>query len=230
MIVNKVINNKKTCFEIGNAYNFEKLSESQSQFEDSLAITITNDDKNEKLKLLVILSPIFIASFDNGNTKLEFLKKTIENSAYPYGLYPNFFNNFNKDKYFDDYKDWNKNSINSIKEDIILNEDGTIDFYINPLPDSYLLSLIAMIDCLIEDDSNRKDLLKYFDKMRDDIVINGRRSILANGIEAFYLNKYVVVWMLELIDFIKNNNPSKAPYLKAIEDAVNKLKTPTNYR
>lgn len=227
MIVNKVINNKKTCYEIGDAYNFEKISENQSQFEDSFAINITNDDKNEKLKLLVILSPIFIASFDNGNTKLEFLKKTIEKSSYPYGLYPNFFHNFSKDQYFFEYNNWDKNSI---KEDIILNEDGTIDFYINPLPDSYLLSLIAMIDCLIEDDSNRKVLLKYFDKMRNDIVINGRRSILANGIEAFYLNKYVVVWMLELIDFIKNNNPSKAPYLKAIEDAVNKLKTPRNYR
>lgn len=226
MIVNKIINNKKTCYEIGSAYSFEKLYESQSQFEDSFAIKITNDDKNEKLKLFVILSPIFIASFDKGNTKLEFLKKTIENSSYPYGLYPKFFDNFRKDQYFADYKDWGKNSI---KEDIILNEDGTIDFYINPLPDSYLLSLIAIIDCLIEDESNRKGLLKYFDKMRDDIVINGRRSILANGIEAFYLNKYVVVWMLELIDFIKNNNPLQAPYLKAIEDAVNKLKTPRNY-
>ena len=227
MIVNKVINNKKTCSETENGYSFEKLYESHSQFEDSFAINITNDDKNDKLKLLVILSPIFIASFDNGNTKLEFLKKTIEKSSYPYGLYPNFFDNFSKELYFAEYKNWAKYSI---KEDIILNEDGTLDFYINPLPDSYLLSLIAMIDCLIEDDSNRKVLLKYFDKMRNDIVINGRRSILANGIEAFYLNKYVVVWMLELIDFIKNNNPSKAPYLKAIEDAVNKLKTPRNYR
>lgn len=225
MIVNKVINNKKTCFKIGNSYNFEKASESKIQFEDHFSINIANDDKNEKLKLLVILSPIFISSFDNGNTKLEFLKKTIQNSAYPYGLYPKFFDNFNKDQYFADYKDWDKNSI---KEDIILNEDGTIDFYINPIPDSYLLSLIAMIYCLIEDDDNRKDLLKYFAKIRDDIVINGRRSILANGIQAFYLNKYVVVWMLELIDFVKEKNPSSKSYLKAIEEAVNKLKTPAN--
>ena len=227
MIVNKVINNKKTCFEIGNDYTFEKLSESQSQFEDSFVIKINNDDKNEKLKLLVILSPIFIASFDNGSSKLEFLKKTMENSSYPYGLYPSFFDNFSKDQYFAQYKNWDKCSL---KEDIILNEDGSIDFYINPLPEPYLVSLIAMIDCLIENNSNRKDLLKYFDKMRDDIVINGRRSILANGIQAFYLNKYVVVWMLELIDFIKNKNPDKAPYLKAIEDAVNELKTPRNFR
>lgn len=227
MIINKVINNKKTCFIIGNDYIFEKISEKEIQFEDSFSINITNDDENEKLRLLVILSPIFIASFDNGSSKLEFLKKTIENSSYPYGLYPNFFDNFSKDSYFAEYKHWDKKSI---KEDIILNHDGTIDFYINPISDSYLLSLIAMIDSLIEDDANRKDLLKYFDKMRDDIVINGRRSILANGIQAFYLNKYVVVWMLELIDFIKNNNPSQAPYLKAIENAVNELKTPRNFR
>ena len=83
-----------------------------------------------------------------------------------------------------------------------------------------------MVDNLILDDKNRKELLKYFDKMRDDIVINGRRSILANGIQAFYLNKYVVVRMLELIDFIKKSNPKSNPYLKAIEDLVNKLKTP----
>lgn len=225
MIVNKFVNNKKTCFEVGNDYNLEKISEKEMQFEDSFSISIINDDQNEKLKLLVILSPIFIASFDNGNSKLEFLKKTIENSSFPYGLYPNFFDNFNKDQYFADYKDWDKNSI---KEDIILNENGTIDFYINPISNYYLISLLAMIDCLIEDDSNRKELLQYFAKMRDDIVINGRRSILANGIQAFYLNKYVVVWMIELIDFIKNNNPNKALYLKTIEDAVSKLKTPRN--
>lgn len=225
MIVNKFVNNKKTCFKVGNDYNLEKITEKEMQFEDSFSISIINDDQNEKLKLLVILSPIFIASFDNGNSKLEFLKKTIENSSYPYGLYPNFFDNFNKDQYFADYKDWDKNSI---KEDIILNKDGTIDFYINPIPNPYLLSLISMINCLIEDDSNRKEILQYFAKMRDDIVINGRRSILANGIQAFYLNKYVVVRMIELIDFIKNNNPNKALYLKPIEDAVNKLKTPRN--
>lgn len=226
MIVSKFENNKKTCFEIDNDYILRKISEEERQFDDSFSISITNDDMNEKLKLLVILSPIFIASFDNGSSELEFLKKTIEKSAYPYGLYPYFFENFDKDKYLTEYKDWDRIFI---REDIVLNEDGSIDFYINPLPDSYLLSLIAMIDSLIENDSNRKDMLKYFAKMRDDIVINGRRSILANGIEAFYLNKYVVVRMLELIDLIKNKNPNKASYLEAIEKAINKLKTPRNF-
>lgn len=226
MIVSKFENNKKTCFEIDNDYILRKISEEERQFDDSFSISITNDDKNEKLKLLVILSPIFIASFDNGSSELEFLKKTIEKSAYPYALYPYFFENFDKDKYLTEYKDWDRIFI---REDIVLNEDGSIDFYINPLPDSYLLSLIAMIDSLIENDSNRKDMLKYFAKMRDDIVINGRRSILANGIEAFYLNKYVVVWMIELIDLIKNKNPNKASYLEAIEKAINKLKTPRNF-
>ncbi len=35
-----------------------------------------NDKKNTRLKLLVTLSPIFIACFDNGNYELEFLKKS----------------------------------------------------------------------------------------------------------------------------------------------------------
>lgn len=226
MILTKYKNGQKTSYLITNSYNFKMQSQSQSQIEDCFSLSIVNDPTKEKLKLLVILSPILIASFDNGTYKLEFLKKIIEKSAYPYGLYPNFFEDFSKDKYLSEYKDWDRTYI---REDIILNEDGRIDFYINPLPDSYLLSLIAMIDSLIENDSNRKDLLKYFAKMRDDIVINGRRSILANGIEAFYLNKYVVVWMLELIDLIKNKNPNKAFYLEAIEEAVNKLRTPRNF-
>ena len=83
-----------------------------------------------------------------------------------------------------------------------------------------------MIDSLIEDKNNRKNLLKYFDKMRDDIVINGRRSIIANGIQAFYLNKYVVVWIIDLINFIKENNPDSYKYLQAIFDLINNLKTP----
>ncbi len=83
-----------------------------------------------------------------------------------------------------------------------------------------------MVDALIEDDSNRQMLLQYFDQMRDDIVINGRRSILANGIQAFYLNKYLVVWMLDLINFIKENDPDSYKYLQAIFDLINNLKTP----
>lgn len=227
MILTKFKNCKKTSLQIIDSYTFEKIGQSESQIDGWFSISLINDSRNEKLKLLVILSPIFIAGFDKGSFELEFLKNTIEKSSYPYGLYPNFFEDFNKDRYFEEYKDWDKDSI---REDIILNKDGRIDFYINPLQDSFLISLIVMVDTLIEDDSNREELLKYFDKMRNDIVINGRRSIIANGIEAFYLNKYVVVWMLELINFIKNNNPDKGPYLKAIEEAVNKLKTPRNFK
>ena len=50
-------------------------------------LVFPNDEKNNNLKLLVILSPIFIASFDSGKEDLEFLNKTIENSKFPYGLY-----------------------------------------------------------------------------------------------------------------------------------------------
>ena len=83
-----------------------------------------------------------------------------------------------------------------------------------------------MVDSLIEDDKNRKTLLKFFAKMRNDIVINGRRSILANGIQAFYLNKYVVVWALELFDFIKENKTDTSKFLEPIYDLTNNLKTP----
>lgn len=223
MILTKFENGKKTSFQIANDYGFEKISESESQIEDTFSLSLANDLDNEKLRLLVILSPIFIAAFDNGTQELEFLKTTIENSSFPYGLYPNFFKNFDPNKYFEVYKAQDNKKI---REDIILSPKSTIDFYFNPLEDSFLKSLIAMIDCLIEDVENRKNLLKYFANMRDDIVINGRRSILANGIQAFYLNKYVVVRMLELIDLIKTKKPDASRFLGPIYDLVSNLKTP----
>ena len=186
MILTKFKHGKKTSYQITDSYTFEKIGQVDSQIEDWFSISVMNDLKSEKLKLLVILSPILIACFDKGSFELEFLKKTIEKSSFPYGLYPNFFKDLNKDKYFYHYKDWDKDSI---CEDIILNKDGRIDFYINPLPGSYLRALVVMVDTLIEDYSNRKELLKYFDKMRDDIVIEGRRWIIANGIEACQPNK-----------------------------------------
>lgn len=227
MILTKFENGKKITYQVTDSYGFEQISQNQSQFEDCLCLEIENDSENEKLRLLVILSPIFIAAFDNGNVELEFLKKTIENSSYPFALYPDFFGNFNKGQYFKAYE--NKDE-GKITEDIILREDKIIEFYFNSLPEVYLKSLLAMVDGLIEDDSNRRNLLQYFDQMRDDIVINGRRSILANGIQAFYLNKYVVVWMLDLFTFIKENKADVLPYLNPIMDLVNDLKTPANIK
>ena len=227
MILTKFENDKKITYQVTDSYGFEQISQNQSQFEDCLCLEIENDSENEKLRLLVILSPIFIAAFDNGNVELEFLKKTIENSSYPFALYPDFFGNFNKGQYFKAYE--NKDE-GKITEDIILREDKIIEFYFNSLPEVYLKSLLAMVDGLIEDDSNRRNLLQYFDQMRDDIVINGRRSILANGIQAFYLNKYVVVWMLDLFTFIKENKADVLPYLNPIMDLVNDLKTPANIK
>lgn len=223
MILSKFEKGKKTSFEISDGYDFKKYSESESKIENVFSLSLTNDVDDEKLRLLVILSPIFIAAFDNGSYELEFLKKTIENSAYPYGLYPNFFENFDKIQYLKAYEDSNKQIVT---EDIRLREDNTIDFYFNPIKDSYLKSLVVMVDSLIEDDKNRKTLLKFFAKMRNDIVINGRRSILANGIQAFYLNKYVVVWALELFDFIKENKTDTSKFLEPIYDLTNNLKTP----
>lgn len=223
MILNKFEYGKKISYQVNNNYNLEEISQNKSEIKNCFSIKIVNDNDNEKLKLLVILSPIFISTFDNGNYELEFLRETIENSSYPFALYPNFFESFNKCQYFKDYRG---NDNENITEDIILREDKAIEFYFNSLPEIYLKSLLAMVDALIEDDSNRQMLLQYFEQMRDDIVINGRRSILANGIQAFYLNKYVVVWMLDLINFIKENDPDSYKYLQPIFDLINNLKTP----
>lgn len=227
MILTKFENGKKITYQVIDGYGFEQISQNQSQFEDCFCLEIENDPEDEKLKLLVILSPIFIAAFDNGNVELEFLKKTIENSSYPFALYPDFFGNFDKDQYFKAYEDKDEGKIT---EDIILREDKIIEFYFNSLPEAYLKSLLAMVDGLIEDDSNRRNLLQYFDQMRDDIVINGRRSILANGIQAFYLNKYVVVWMLDLYAFIQKNKADVSSFLDPIMNLVNSLKTPANIK
>lgn len=223
MILNKFKHGKKISYQVNDDYNLEEISQNSSKIKNCFSLTIVNDNDNEKLKLLVILSPIFISAFDNGNYELEFLKNIIENSQYPFALYPSFFNNFDIKNYLAVYKNRDKTILT---EDIILNTDNTIDFYFNTLENKYLISLLSMIDSLIEDKDNRKNLLKYFDKMRDDIVINGRRSIIANGIQAFYLNKYVVVWMIDLINFIKENNPDSYKYLQAIFDLINNLKTP----
>lgn len=227
MILTKFENGKKITYQVIDGYGFEQISQNQSQFEDCFCLEIENDPEDEKLKLLVILSPIFIAAFDNGNVELEFLKKNIENSSYPFALYPNFFGNFDKGQYFKAYEDKDEGKIT---EDIILRENKIIEFYFNSLPEAYLKSLLAMVDGLIEDDSNRHNLLQYFDQMRDDIVINGRRSILANGIQAFYLNKYVVVWMLDLFAFIQKNKADVSSFLNPIMDLVNDLKTPANIK
>ena len=227
MILTKFENGKKISYQVTGEYGFKEISQYQSQFEDCFCLEIENDPDDEKLKLLVILSPIFIAAFDNGNVELEFLKKTIENSSYPFALYPDFFGNFDKDQYFKAYEDKDEGKIT---EDIILRENKIIEFYFNSLPEAYLKSLLTMVDGLIEDDSNRRNLLQYFDQMRDDIVINGRRSILANGIQAFYLNKYVVVWMLDLFSFIQKNKADVSSFLDPIMDLVNSLKTPANIK
>lgn len=178
-----------------------------------------NDKKNTRLKLLVTLSPIFIACFDNGNYELEFLKKTIENSNFPYAIYPNYFEEFNKEKYFKAYKDVIP------KEDIILNSDDTIDFYINPMDEIYVLALKSLIEGLIINNKANIYWTNYFKNIRNDIVINGRRSIIANGIQGFYLNKYVLVWMIDLCHYIKINTPSLYKDVSTIYELSSNLKT-----
>ncbi|WP_296114570.1 hypothetical protein [uncultured Anaerococcus sp.] len=227
MIVSKYEAGLKTRYEVSKSYDLKKISETRVNFESVYSLSLKNDRDYEKLKLLAILSPILIASFDNGNIRLNFLEETIKKSTYPYGLYPNIFDNFRIGEYLKAYESLKRDEY---KEDIILREDMTLDFYFNPMPDPLLKSLVVMIDTLVEDYENRKILLNYFNKMRDDIVRNGRRSIMANGIQAFYLNKYIVVWMLDLIDFINKKNPGVSSLLDPIEDLVNNLKTPADIK
>lgn len=171
---------------------------------------------------MVTLSPIFIASFDSGKNELEYLNKTIEKSKFTYGLYPNFFSNFDIDDYKKAYEDY------EVEEDIYLNEQNNIEFRINPLDHSYLNSLIALIEGIILDEKSNEHFTKYFDQMRDDIVRNGRRSILANSIQGFYLSKYVVVWMLDLCQYVIDNHPAKKDDIMAIYNLANTLKTPSS--
>lgn len=189
---------------------------------DYIKLIFPNDEDNNNLKLLVTLSPIFIASFDSGKNELEYLNKTIEKSKFTYGLYPNFFSNFDIDDYKKAYEDY------EVEEDIYLNEQNNIEFRINPLDHSYLNSLIALIEGIILDEKSNEHFTKYFDQMRDDIVRNGRRSILANSIQGFYLSKYVVVWMLDLCQYITNHHPAKKDDIMAIYNLANTLKTPSS--
>ena len=186
---------------------------------DYTKLIFPNDKNNNNLKLLVTLSPIFIASFDSGKNELEYLSKTIEKSKFPYGLYPKFFADFDIDEYKKAYKNY------EVEEDIYLNEQNNIEFRINPIKDIYLDSLIALIEALIIDERSNEHFTKYFAEMRDDIVRNGRRSILANGIQGFYLSKYVVVWMIDLCHYVKDHQPEKWEATVPIYELANNLKT-----
>lgn len=196
----------------------DKMAET-SAYEDlrEVKFKIHNDDDNEKLTLLVILSPIFFACFDSSSEELDFFREKISNSNFPYGLYPEFFP-FDEEKYKLIYE--NKEN----KEDIYLNVENLIEFSINPIRDKYILSLAYLLEKLIEDDSNRKKLLEYFDKIRNDIIINGRRSILANGIQAFYLSKYVLVWMIIFCEALIEKYEDARFFLQPIYEKTNNFK------
>lgn len=191
------------------------------KYDDHIKIIFPNDKENKNLKLLVTLSPILIAAFDNGSYELEFLRKIIEKSKFPYGLYPKFFDNFDIDQYKKSY------DLYEVKEDIYLNDENNVEFIINPLDDIYINGLVAVIEGVIINQKSNDYFTDYFKEMRDDIVINGRRSILANGIQAFYLSKYVVVWMIDLCDYVRENFPDKKNDIGPIYKLANNLKTPS---
>ena len=211
--------NAKDVFELDNKLKIKDFSKlEKTSEEEKIIINFKNDKENESLKLLVILSPIFITIFDN-STSLDFFKKNLEKSNFEYGLYPNFFENFSKKNYFEFYKSHDK------IEDIILKEDESIDFKINYLENKYLLALVAMIEVIFSK-YNRKNLIRYFKEIRNDIVINGRRSILANDIYAFYLSKYLVNWALDLMKIARYKDKNRYLYIDEIYKLTNNLKRP----
>lgn len=200
--------------------SLKKALEEKSSDKDTLKeikFIISCGDDLTKLRLLVTLSPIFIACFDSSEVELSYFREKIEKSNLSYGLYPHFFS-FDENAYRKFYAE------NEMKEDIYLTEDRDITFSLNPIDDKYILALAYLLDKLIIDDNNREKLTDYFAKMRDDIVINGRRSILANGIQAFYLSKYVVVWMLIFCEGLMETYEDARFYLDPIYEKINKLK------
>lgn len=189
--------------------------------EDKLVFSFKTNPDYKKLRLLVILSPIFIAIFDNGKTDLEFFRNNLTKSNFTYGLYEKFFQDFSLKDYLSFYQNHEKN------EDIMVDENLTVSFTINEMDPVYILALAALIEGLILDDKTREELLDYFAKMRNDIVINGRRSILANSIQAFYLSKYVVAWALDLYKIIEKDHPDLYSYIIPIYKLTDNLKTPS---
>ncbi|MDD7305867.1 MAG: hypothetical protein PUG67_04690 [Peptoniphilaceae bacterium] len=228
MILKKTKAGKKYCYEYFDSFSLEKALENKTfssiratNKEDRLTFSFKTDPKFASLRLLVILSPIFISIFDSGKTDLEFFVKTLEESNFKYGLYEKFFQDFSFDTYLTYYQNHQAN------EDIIVDKNLNVDFTVNMMDDVYILALNAMIESLILDKRICDKLLTYFSKMRNDIVINGRRSILANSIQAFYLSKYVVIWALDLYKIIENNHPKLYPYILPIYELTNNLKTPS---
>lgn len=209
----------KDVFDLDNKLknkDFSKLEKIDEK--EKIIINFKNDKENETLRLLVILSPIFITIFDN-STNLEFFRENLEKSNFKYGLYPNFFEDFSKEKYFKFYENHKK------IEDIILNEDESIDFTINYIENKYILALLAMIEVIFSK-YNRKNLITYFKEIRNDIVINGRRSIIANDIYAFYLSKYLVNWALDLMKIARYKDKERYFYIEEIYKLTNNLKRP----
>lgn len=217
----KILENKKVEIEYQSTRQLEeKLSENDySSAWDPLKevkFIIKSDEDYKNLKLLVILSPIFLACFDSSKEELLYFRENLETSNFTYALYPKFFPFSEKD-----YRAFYENVEN--REDIYLNENKEIEFSLNPLLDKYILSLAYLIEKLIVDEKNKNALLDYFDQIRDDIVINGRRSILANGIQAFYLSKYVLVWALIFCENLMKEKEGEI-FLNPIYERINSLK------
>ncbi|MCI5839153.1 MAG: hypothetical protein MRZ81_01190, partial [Peptoniphilaceae bacterium] len=128
-----IINFENESFEFNNVFELDKKL--NRNYESDFEIKFEIDDfAEEKIKLLVTLSPIFNAIFDNGKKDeyCSFLKDLSKKSKYEYALYDNFFSDFN-------LKNIEKNTTEF--EDINI-KDGFICFKFNNLANKYILGLV----------------------------------------------------------------------------------------
>ncbi|MDO4594311.1 MAG: hypothetical protein Q4B52_02935 [Tissierellia bacterium] len=176
-------------------------------------IEIKMERNFDKVKLLAILSPLFMTMFNSDN--FSFFNFLNERSKYQFAIFPNFFD-FDESKYMKHLEE------DKLYEDIIYGKD--IIYRINFMKDHYLTALIALLFYYIEDDKKRIELLDYFSGMKDRTVINGRRSALANGLRGFYLSKYIAVWLKDLFEEIKEEDKHYFSYIKEVYELNENLR------
>lgn len=172
---------------------------------------ISFDYSYENFSLLCILSPILFCIFDNSSGEYVFLRNLWNNHRYDFGIFPEIFPF--------DYDYYKKNRDEN--DDIYV--DDKINFTINKITKKDLFSLLILIDILILDKSMNYKLNSYFSKMRNQTIINGRRSILKNDLYAFYLSKYICVWIKEIFKIIRLLYPNEYKYLKYLNDLNEEL-------
>lgn len=73
------------------------------------------------------------------------------------------------------------------------------------------------------------ELCNRFKYLTDSALEGGIKSIIANGLEAYYFGDYVVNWAKNLIEIARENiSEEEKKYLVPLENKIDELKTPRN--